>query len=439
MDEKYVAQCEEDEIDLRELWRTIIKHKKFIIIFTLTITLIATIWSFVKTPIYEVKSNVQIGFIGDNLIDNKDVIVKKLNIIFNVEDKQYKKNKFISEVSSITSNKKLENFIEVKTQAITNDDALKKNKEVVNYLQQIYAPKINQYIINTKNRIKNIEQSIKNIDNFETKNIQRKIKLLKTQDIAKIDEKINLLKEQDIPKIQRKIKLLKTQDIAKIDEKIKFFKKIQIPILKTKIKFHSKKLKEYTKAVHNLYHNSQATKDTTTLTISSIQMVNYQNLILNSQNKIEDLKIAIDKINNETIPSLQRKQNNIQNVTIKDLEQKIDNIKNITITDLQKQKENIQNDTIRKLEHQLTVALPNKKIQLQEQIEQLKFNMSSQNIQNSHIVGHYIIHDYPTKPKKKLIVIVAFVTGLILSVFLVFFIDFIKGFKEEYINNDDSQ
>lgn len=34
-------------------------------------------------------------------------------------------------------------------------------------------------------------------------------------------------------------------------------------------------------------------------------------------------------------------------------------------------------------------------------------------------------------PKKNLIISVAFVTGLILSIFLVFFMEFIKGFKEE--------
>ena len=417
---------QEDEIDLRELFNTLYQYKVFIISFTIFITLIAAIYAYTKTPIYEVKSNVQIGYIGNNLIDDSAIIVKKLNIIFNIDDKPQTKNKFISEVSSITTNKKLNNFIEIKTQAITNDDSLKKNKEVVNYLQQIYAPKINQYIINTKDSIKDLEQRIKNIDNFETKNVQRQIELLKTQKIAKINEKISLFKEQDIKRIQRKIKLLKTQNITKINEKIKFYQKIKILTLKTKIKFHVKKLKEYTKAVNNLYKNNQNTKDTTALTISSIQMVNYQNLILNSQNKIEDLKIAINKINNETLPNLQREKNNILNITIKDLEQKIDNIKNITIADLQKQKENIQNDSIRKLEHQLTVALPNKKMKLKEQIEQLKFNMSLQNLQNSQVVGHYIVHDYPVKPKKKLIIIVAFVTGFILSVFLVLLYTFIR-------------
>ena len=371
MNEKDVAQYEDDEIDLRELWITITKHKKFIIIFTLIITLIATIYCFVKTPIYEVKSNVQIGYIGDNLVDSSGVIVKKLKIIFNVDDEIQTKNKFISKVSSITTNKKLKNFIEIKTQAITNDKALKKNKEVVSYLQKTYAPKINQYIFNTKNQIKNIQQQINNINTFETKSIQRQIKLLKTQTIAKIDEKIN------------------------------FIKNIEIPALNEKIKFETNTLKKYTEAINNFYKNNSGSKNSATNMLSSIQMVNYQNLIFNSKNELKDLKAKIEKNQNETIPNLQ------------------------------KEKENIKNDNIRKLEHQLAIDLPNKEIWLQEQIKQLKLNISEINIQNSHVVGHYIVHDYPVKPKKKLIIIVAFITGLILAIFIVFFLEFIKSVKEE--------
>ena len=478
---------QEDEIDLRELFNTLYKYKLFISLFTLLITFLAILYAYMKTPIYEVKSNVQIGFIGDTLVGSSNEIVKRLNIIFNVKDKPTTTKKFISDVSSITANKKLKNFIEIKTQAITNSDGTEKNKEVVGYLQKLYASKINQYILNTKNKIKGIRQEIKNIDTFETKNIkqeiellktqkiasinekikmlkeqdikklQRQINLLKTQDIVKIDEKIKMLKEQDIKKLQRQINLLKTQDIVKIDEKTNFYKKIKIPSLNAKIRFYTKKLKEYISAIKKLYKDSRDSKDTTSLTISSIQMVNYQNLILNSQNKIEDLKIEIGKIYDETIPNLQRSKKNIQNVTIKDLQLKIDNINNVTIVNLQRSKKNIQNVTIkdlqlkidninnvtivnlqrskkniqnnsiRKLEHKLSIDLPNKKVKLQEQIEQLKFNMSTQNIQNSQVVGHYITHDYPAKPKKKLIIVVAFITGFILSIFLTLFFTFIKN------------
>jgi len=185
-------------------------------------------------------------------------------------------------------------------------------------------------------------------------------------------------------------------------------------------------------------------------------MVNYQNLILNSKNKVEDLKIEVEKvkieivpnlqrerknvqdvtikdlqlkidnINNISIVNLQREKKNIQDVTIKDLQLKIDNINNVSIINLQREKKNIQNDVLRKLTYKLKVELPNKKVKLLEQINQYKFQNSEQNIQNSKIIGSYIIHNYPIKPKKKLIVIVAFITGLILSIFLVFFLNFIS-------------
>ena len=40
-------------------------------------------------------------------------------------------------------------------------------------------------------------------------------------------------------------------------------------------------------------------------------------------------------------------------------------------------------------------------------------------------------NEYAIKPKKKLIVVVAFITGFILSIFMVFFIEFIKGIRIE--------
>lgn len=57
--------------------------------------------------------------------------------------------------------------------------------------------------------------------------------------------------------------------------------------------------------------------------------------------------------------------------------------------------------------------------------------MLPHNYKNTEVVGKIIINDSAIKPKKKLIVIVAFITGLILSIFLVFLIEFIRGFKEE--------
>ncbi|MCG3695310.1 Wzz/FepE/Etk N-terminal domain-containing protein [Aliarcobacter butzleri] len=49
-------------------------------------------------------------------------------------------------------------------------------------------------------------------------------------------------------------------------------------------------------------------------------------------------------------------------------------------------------------------------------------------------IGDIIISNEPiNKPKKSLIITVAFVTGFILSIFLVFFIEFVRSFKKEEI------
>ena len=69
--------------------------------------------------------------------------------------------------------------------------------------------------------------------------------------------------------------------------------------------------------------------------------------------------------------------------------------------------------------------------ELSEKLNILKTMLLPHNYKNSEIVGEIITDEHPIKPKKKLIVVVAFITGLILSIFLVFFLEFIKGFKEE--------
>lgn len=420
---------QEDEVDLRELFRILVRCKVFIIVFTLIVTIAAGLYVLSKTPIYEVKSNVQVGYIGENLIVEPDTLVKTLNIVFNVEDKISSEDEFVSEVTSISTNKNLKNFIEIKTEAVSNEEAQKKNKEVVDFIKNAYQPKIEHYITETKNSIENAKRVIKNIDDFEIKNIEQQIKLLKEQVIVKIDEEITRLKEQDIKKLQQQIHLLKSQKIPKIDEEIRFLKDFKLKTIESKIDFHTKKLDEYTQSVDNLYRDTKNADDAAASTIASVQMVNYQNLILNSQNKIEDLKVEKEVILTKTIPNLETEKKNINDVSIRDLELQIENIKNIKIAELQREKENISNEKIRKLQHQIDVELVSKKIKLNEQIDKLSYSITEQNIRNNEVVGDFIVKDYPIKPKKTLIVVVSFVSGLVLSLFVVFFLNFIRNEK----------
>ena len=70
----------------------------------------------------------------------------------------------------------------------------------------------------------------------------------------------------------------------------------------------------------------------------------------------------------------------------------------------------------------------NKLIERKKILESLTLDY---NIKNSDIIGKIQINDYPVKPKKALVVVVSFVTGFILSIFIIFFMQFIQGLKKE--------
>jgi LPS O-antigen subunit length determinant protein (WzzB/FepE family) len=61
----------------------------------------------------------------------------------------------------------------------------------------------------------------------------------------------------------------------------------------------------------------------------------------------------------------------------------------------------------------------------------LKLSISPLRITQTHIVGKVEVLDRPVKPKKALIVVVALITGFMFSIFLVFFLSFLRGLKEE--------
>lgn len=80
--------------------------------------------------------------------------------------------------------------------------------------------------------------------------------------------------------------------------------------------------------------------------------------------------------------------------------------------------QNIVGNLIKEKEDLLNIKLKD----LEKKVEELK---------NSDIVGELITNDFPIKPKKSLIIIVAFITGFIFSIFFVFFLNFIQPFKEK--------
>lgn len=415
-----------EEIDLRELFKTIWDKKFFIFIFTLVVTILAGFYAYSKTPIYEVKSHVELGYINKEKIEDIDSLEQKLKVIFSVENIKLEANS--SEKGIVTSIKQLKgvkNFLEIRTEGFSNESALIKNKEVLKFIQDLSVEKIKEYEKLLENSILDTKREIDFIQNVDIKDIKSQIDIIKEQQIKDIDRQIDILKTQNIKNIDREINLLLSQEVPTLKMHINFLSKAKIKSLEDKIGYYSKSLQKYILEIDKLNQNLEKTDSTLSMVVS-VQILNYQNLITNTQNQIKDLELQLEIIKNETIPKLKYNLENITTIQIKDLEDKKKNILNVDIKNLENKKLNVSNDTIRKLEDKINIELQTRISQLNEKMDIQNFKKSEQNLANTKLVGEYIINDFPIKPKKSLIIVVAFVTGFILSIFLVFFLQFIR-------------
>ncbi len=368
----------EDEIDLKELFLTIWKKKIFIVVFTAIITILAIIYVSFKTQIYEVKSVIKIGHIKNSLseysstntlLEPSAILEQKLKLIYGVDDPR--RYEFIEDgvVSKISTIKNVENFIEITTEAYSNEKALEKNKEVLNFIQNEYKFKIDEFIQKTNIKIKDIESKIK---------------------YAKEVKRVDL--EQNIEKIN-------TQMLPRIEKEIELLKSVELVSLEKKLEFNREKLKEYEAEVARI--SKQKSGDNSQNMLMAVQLLNTQNLSLSVQNSIENL--------------IREKENLI----------------NIKLVDLEKTKENIIKETLRKAKVELEINFLKELDDLNDSLELEKLKLTNDSFRNSELVSDYIVNDFPVKPKKSLTIAVAFVTGFILSIFLVFFMQFIGNIRKD--------
>ncbi len=314
---------EEDEIDLRDLFKTIWNKRKFIAIFTIIVTVLAIIYVLLKTPIYEAKTVLEIGnyksYVDSSnsnrvMLDNSFQLEKKLNVLFIDSQKNIAKYR---RISSITVPKKAEVFLEIIAEAKSNELAVKEIQGVVEYVQKEHQK---------------ILDDVKRQRELEVNNIELKINNILNNEMKLLDEKISLLNE-NISSYQDQLVLINDN-----------FEKI---------------------------------KDSNP-SLAALRLIEKRDLV-NSINAI-----------------------NFQLMEMKD---KKETLKTTVINELREKKVLIS-----------SLLLPH-------------------NYKNTRIVGKILTNDNPVKPKKLLIVTVAFVTGFILSIFLVFFMQFIGSFKEERKND----
>ncbi|MFW2601999.1 Wzz/FepE/Etk N-terminal domain-containing protein [Aliarcobacter butzleri] len=307
---------QEDEIDLKELFKTLWKYKIFILVFTFITTILSIIYVSLKTPTYQVTALVELGSYKtesdqDVIIDNADNLSKKLTTIFidlrkNLENKNF-------EITKIVTVKGMKNFIEISSEASSNTQAIEGLNEVIEHIKSEHTKLLDDVKEKNEFDLKNISLNIKNIEDDKLKNIEKKIELYQ-QNILNLEEQM-----------------------LSVTETLKNLNKLEPSISALKL----------------------------------MEKRDISNAIISNKSNLYDL-----------------------------IEEK-ENLINIEINKLLDRKKILE-----------TLSLPH-------------------NLKNSEVVGSILVNEYPIKPKKSLIVVVSFVTGFILSIFLVFFIQFVNNMKKE--------
>ena len=295
----------------------------FIIGSTLIVTILAGIYAYSKTPIYEAKALIEIGDYKTNqktensnqivkvTLDNALELQKKLSTLFIDMLKNDKER--TKEVTNISVSKGSTNFLEIKSEAQSNEDAKKEIEEVVIFIQAEHS---------------RILDDVKKQKELELNNIFLQISDIKSKSVLVIDKKVNA-NEQVLKDLNEQLKL--------VDENLK-----------------------------------------------SIQSLNPSLAALKLMEK-RDITNSISELN----------------IQLFELENKKDELLTTTIYKLEEEKRNLESLLL------------------------------SHNYKNTQVVGEIILNDHPVKPKKSLIVVVAFVTGFILSIFLVFFLQFVQSMRKE--------
>jgi LPS O-antigen subunit length determinant protein (WzzB/FepE family) len=148
------AITHEDEIDLRELWQTLVNSKKLIVAVTLGITLLATIYAFIKTPLFEAKAVLEIGSSGNTLLEDPLTLVKRVEIKYIVNSDV----NTTEELQKVAVVKGAKNLIELSVVALSNQQAESYLTKIVEDVKQRHHELLQSSLTQLKTKITNLEE-----------------------------------------------------------------------------------------------------------------------------------------------------------------------------------------------------------------------------------------------------------------------------------------
>lgn len=151
----------EDEINLKELWSTLLKFKKKIILLTGSITFIAGAYAFITKPVYEAKAVLEIGLysntntntqVNTNWIENPSTVLKKIEMNY-IENRNPEEKVWLDKISFV---KGTQNLLELSVLGFSKESATAYLKEIEASISTRHQELIDAYIDSVKMKIENL-------------------------------------------------------------------------------------------------------------------------------------------------------------------------------------------------------------------------------------------------------------------------------------------
>ncbi len=404
---------EDDEIDLYELYLVLKKRKKIIFKTVLAFLIFAILYLVKTTPLYKASST---------------IVPLSLSPTFSLASLATIASNFGVSISSRTS----QNILE----AVLNSRELREKViEKVNLMPYFY----NETALK-KSFVYKIKKSIKNLFHIKTKpptiheiadsTFKKYIDISSDRKVGTIS--INTYFKDPILAYKINIAVLNiTQDI--INKKTFTLAKLERIYLEKQLKQAEESLKKAEKAFfdfvkkYEIMYGIIDVKDQTSFTTN--EYANLKAQLLSLQAKLKAMKEFYTS-NDPKVKAVESQIAFIKEKINKILKRKKENISPeipfMLTPDLAKKYINLK----RNLEIAQTIYIILRKqyeiAKIQEQKEKIAFQ----------VIDKPYVPSYPAKPKKKLIIIVALISGLFFGVFLAFFKEWWENIKKEHENKE---
>ncbi len=373
---EYISGCnlDDDTIDLRELWRLLLKRKKTIFLTTISVFLASLLYLFLAPSLYDAKATIKIGhtMVTNNgrLVPTYLEDVKRLkhylDIAYDTAGK-YRPDDTTTFISEVTVPRKVGGFISITAMGLSNEEAISELKKPV------------QEIITRHNAY------------YEA------IRTQKTAKITDLRKKIKYNQVTVIPAIEAGLDLLKTDQLKKIEKQISDLKKKTIPLLERKIEDARAEIMTREKTVEKMQSNLQnlTSQYPAVASITTSQISYNQAAIDRLKFNIIELQEKINRIKRDKIPALEVQRLKILKETIPAKESQLKKIKEVTIPGME------------------------------AEIKKIEISMKEPYLVRTRLVTQFLTHDYPAKPRRILIAAAALLAGLLAGIMAALFREFL--------------